>query len=158
MILVFSINDVTIAGDWVGVSTVEHACSCGRARLRTAWPGLCVWPCWAGIKGLWGGPLLLLYHCGCGPAGGGPWPTEGSPLTLASTSTNTWMHPLRHIQTHTHTQTRTVCVGHTRLGRTVWRNEMVWKGLMASGKSTRRDKKRKSAEEEEEWMKGGKCS
>lgn len=73
---------------------------CESEGWETAWPGLCVWPCWGGIKGLSGGSPFVTVSLWLGVAGG-PWPTEGSPLTLASTSTNKSMHPPRHIQTHT---------------------------------------------------------
>lgn len=92
-----------------------------------------------GHKGLSGGPLLLLYHCGWGRQGGrDPRRALLSPLQAL-------------LQTHgcilrdTYRRTQTA-VGHTRLGRTVWRNETVWKGLMASERQTRGDKDRKTAE------------
>lgn len=84
-----------------------------------------------GYKGLSGGPLLLLYHCGWGRQGGrDPRRALLSPLQALL---QTHRCILRDTYRHTHTQTQTVA-GHTRLGRTVWRNETAWKGLMASEK------------------------
>lgn len=94
---------VEIEKQWVTCSCPRHeqnlkpvrtfvfeSCSCGSQGLRT---GLCLWPCSGAIKDHRGGFLLLLYH-----SGRGLWPIQGSPLTLASTSTNTSMH---RSETHT---------------------------------------------------------
>lgn len=106
-----------------------------------------------GHKGLWGGPLLLLYPCGRGA------------VTHRGLSSHPCKHFYKHMgassETYRCTQTQTE-VGHTRLGRTVWRNATVWKGLMASEKGKQGGIKRGRVQRGRggvgEWMKRGKWS
>lgn len=119
------VNMTKMWTDYLSDRPTEHVCSCGRTRLRTARSGLCVWPCWGGIKDYRGVPFCYCITVAVGRRGGcDPQRALLSPLQALLQT-----HRCILRDTYRHTLST---AGHTRLGRTVWSNEMVWKGLMAS--------------------------